>query len=540
MQAGIKPPMFPRREALILAAIVALGLGLRLRVASRAPWFWDEGYVVEAAQSAARLERPQVGGMWEDGFFPLSGSLLAPLSVAPFVALVPGPDGMAAARLWALLMEGLVLLLLARLGLRLGGPALGLAAAGLYAVMPFAVEHGARCFYHHLAVVFMMAALVEGLTLFQEAQPSALARASLWSGLAAATAYWLWWLPAVWAALLLWKRPPAWGKILLWTAAAPLGVLAMNVAPDPAGAWWSLRSLAWTSTLAAPSGLSAGLKAAAADLVHLPFLAAGLLGWAVAAWNRKGAWAWLGLLAALATLEPMRQRGDIGGIAYPFQIAAPLAAFGAAWLALEALRARGRETRIFAFVILALALWPVKTAWMRMLSFDPAPVEGMAAYFDAHARPGDGVCGMPEFDWRLEPRLRTCDPFAVAAAEGRAAGYYLPGAPASRLAWPCRLENLRYAVLSRVDVLSVFRTVGVPLAFLEMERQGWGKVFDNGVFRVYENPRFGAAPSRGQNLLSAPEFYRLAALDAAKAGRPEDQAYALARANALGGGRSGR
>jgi len=530
---------FLRRKVLILAAVMALGLGLRLAVALRAPWFWDEGYMVEAAQSMAHGQKPQVSGLWEDGFFPLSTSLLAPLSAAPLLALVPGPYAMTATRLWAVLMEGLVLFLLARVGRRFGSPILGLVAAGVYAVMPFAVEHGGRCFYHHLAVVFMMAALADGLDLFEGGRPASLVRASLWNGFAAALAYWLWWLPLIWMALVLWKRPLRWGQYLLWTAIAPLGVLFINIAPDPAGAWWSIRSLIWTSTVAAPHGLQACFKAAAADLTGLPFLVAGLIGLGFAAWRRQGPWAWPALLMLLATLEPIRQRGDISGMSYPFQMAAPLACLGAAWLILQALETRAWAPWIVAVAVLVLTLWPVKMKWMRLLSFDPAPVEELAAYFDAHARPGDGVCGMPEFDWRLAPRLRVCDPFGVAAAEGRASGFYLPGAPASRLAWTCRVENLRYAVVSRIDVLSAFRTVGVPLTFLEMERQNWPKVFDNGTFRVYENPRFGARPSPGQTLLSAPEFYRFAALDAARAGRLDAEAYARGRAHALESRESG-
>ena len=128
-------PLFQRRHLFLLAAIIALGLGLRLGVALRAPWFWDEGYVVEAAQGLSHGQRPQVSGLWEDGFFPLSTSQLAPLSAAPFVALAPPQDALLAVRLWALLLQGLAIALLAWLGQRLGGPALGLAAAALYACM---------------------------------------------------------------------------------------------------------------------------------------------------------------------------------------------------------------------------------------------------------------------------------------------------------------------------------------------------------------------------------------------------------------------
>ncbi|HXB97978.1 MAG TPA: hypothetical protein VNZ54_07985 [bacterium] len=527
------PASFTPKHLLLLAAIVAVGLGLRLSVALRAPWFWDEGYVVEAAQCLSHGERPQVSGMWEDGFFPLSTSVLAPASAAPLLAMASGPDAMLAARIWAVLLQGLAMVLLAWLGLRLAGPGLGLAAAGIYAVMSFSVAHGGRAFYHHLAVVFLLAALLEGLGLFEDNPgPTALARASLWSGLAAAVAYWLWCVPLVWVGLLLWKRPPGWAKALPWVALAPLVVLVTAVAPDPAGAAWSVRSLLWTSGLAAPQGW-AFFTAAFADLKGLPFLVAGLAGMVAAAWRGRGAWPWLALITALAVLEPIRQRGDISGISYPFQLAAPLAALGAAWLAVELWRAKAWALRPLALAPLALALWPVKTAWMNELSFAPEPVEDLAAYLDVHARPGDGICGMPEFNWRLEPRLRACDPFAIGPAEGRAAGFYLPGAPASRLAWPCGVAQLRYAVVSRAHVLSVFRTTGVPLSFLEMERQGWPKVFDNGTFRLYENPAFGAAPSRGETLLSAAEFYRYAAVDAAKAGRPEANAYALAKIKAL-------
>ena len=527
--------VFTRPQLLLLGLILGLGLGLRLNVALRAPWFWDEGYVVEAAQSLSHGQRPQVSGLWEDGFFPLSTSVLAPLTAAPLLALAPAKHAMLAARVWALLLQGLAMVLLAWLGSRLRSPGLGLGAAAIYAGMSYSVAHGGRAFYHHLAVVFLLAALLEGLALFDKERTKAgsLARASLWSGLAAAVAYWLWWLPAVWAGLLLWKRPQGWAKALPWVALAPLAVLGLALAQDWDGAWWSLRSLAWASQVAAPQGMLAQLKAAGANFKGLPFLAVGLLGTVWAAWQLRGAWAWLGLLTALAVLEPIRQRGDISGISYPFQLAAPLAALGAAWLVCQAWQARPKAWRLLAPLVLALALWPAKTAWMNQLSFAPAPVEELAAYLDAHASHWDGLCGLPQFDWRLGQGLRVCDPFALGAAEGRAAGFYLAGAPASRLAWDCRLDNLRYAVVSRAHVLSVFRTQGVPLAFLEMERQGWPKVFDNGVFRLYENPRYGAQPARGEAILAAPEFYAYAAADAATAGRPEAAAFAQARAKAL-------
>ncbi len=240
---------------------------------------------------------------------------------------------MLAARIWAVLLQGLALLLLAYVGLRLGGPVLGLAAAAVYAGMSFSVAHGGRAFYHHLAVVFLLASLLDGLTLFDEAPRPALPGPGLavervdgGRGLLAVVR------PPCMAGLLLWKRPQGWAKALPWVALAPVAVLLAAVLPDPAGAAWSLRSLAWTSGLAAPKGW-AFFTAAFADLKGLPFLVAGLLACWPRPWRQRGAWAWLALLTVLATLEPIRQRGDISGISYPFQLAAPLAALGTGWLA---------------------------------------------------------------------------------------------------------------------------------------------------------------------------------------------------------------
>ncbi|MGH7441458.1 MAG: hypothetical protein ACREKE_02165, partial [bacterium] len=73
-----------RWHSLTLAAIVLLGLAWRIHVALTAPWYWDEGYVAELAHALGSFARPHVGGLWEDGFLPLSTSVLAPLSAMPF------------------------------------------------------------------------------------------------------------------------------------------------------------------------------------------------------------------------------------------------------------------------------------------------------------------------------------------------------------------------------------------------------------------------------------------------------------------------
>lgn len=525
----------PNAPVLALGGVLLLALALRLGVALKAPWYWDEGYVVELARALAHGGRPRVGGLWEDGFFPLSTSLLAPFTVVPFVAAAGG-SSMLGARLWAVLMGGLSTVLLALLGRRIASWGLGLLAAATYAVLPLAVELGGRAFYHHLAVVLVLAALLKGQSLF-EARPrgGAVAAAGLAAGLAVATCYWLWWLPLGLAVLLLWRRPAGGGWALAGLALPPLAVLAFNVLPDPAGAWWSVRSLLRTSSLGGPHGWGAWAHALAANLATFPCLAVGLLGLVWMAWRQGGRW--LCLLAALAAavLEPIRQRGDISGMPYPFLLALPLVALGAACLFRELCRLR----RPVAWAGLALALGlcfrPVDLAWMRLWSFDAAPVADLKAYFDAHAQPGDVVCGLPQFNWCLRPRLRTCEPFDVGAAEERPSGFYLPGAPASRLALPCRLDQLRYAVLTRIQFVGAFRFDGVALSFLEMERQGWPLVFDDRTFKVYENPRFGVRPDPQADLLHSADNYRLARDQAWAAGRPADARYAEARLRAVGG-----
>lgn len=530
MTAPSRPPGAGWRPAhsAALALILLLGLLWRLAVALRAPWYWDEGYMAELAHALGRLGRAQVGALWEDGFFPLSTSLLAPLSAAPW-ANAPWWTAITGVRLWAVLLEGLSLALLARLAFRSRSPRLALATAACYAGLSFAAEHGGRGFYHHLAVPFVLAALLLGQDLFEPGRRVRVAWVSLSAGLAVAACYWLWWLPLSWAVLLAWKRPRGWLWGLPWMAAAPAAALALNLWPDLTGGLWSLRCLLATSSVGGPHGVAALARALGADLRALPFLAVGLLGLGLAAWREGGRWGWFLACLACAVLEPVRQRGDISGMPYPFMLAAPLAALGTAYLALAA--ARQGTWSAWGGLLLALVVYfkPVDLAWMRLWSFEPAPVAELKSFLVQAARPGDLVCGLPEFNWALKPELKVCEPFDVGAAEGRVSGFFLAGAPASRFAEPCGLASVRYAVMSRVQMLGAFRFEGVALSFLEMERQGWPLVHDNGTFKVFENPAYGARPDPATRLLLAPEYYQVAADQAQRAGRPDLAAFARAR-----------
>lgn len=509
------------------------GLGLRLGVAFTAPWYWDEGYVAELAQSLAKGGRPSLGGLWHDGFFPLSTPALLPWSAAPLAAL-PFWDAMTGVRVWAAFWDTACILLLFGLGRRWGGAALGWLAAGAYAVLPFAVAHGGRAFYHHPSAAFLVLGVWLGLRALEDGQRRATAWAGLCQGLALATCYWAWGLPLSWLLALLWRQPARFGLALAWMVPAPTAVLALNILPDPAGAWWSIQGLWQATRVGAPASLARLVQALGQDLSRLSFLALGMAGLLWAAWRHPARWAWPAVVLALAVVEPVRQRGAIHAMAYPYQMAAPLAALGAAQLGLMLWARGGLPGRAAALAVGLLWFRPHATQNLEAWSASPSRVAELAAFLDFR---GDGgtVCGLPSFNWRLAKGRTVCEPSDIGVAEGRAAGLYYPArAPASRIARDCRLERIRYAVLSRAHFLGVFRGEGGALSFLEMEREGWPVVFDNRAFRVVENPRFGASPDPAAALLGSAENYVLAAGQAHRAGRPDAEAYAQARALALG------
>jgi hypothetical protein len=514
--------MPPRRHYLLF--VLGLALALRLYVALMAPYYWDEGYLVELARSLAH-GRGQIGALWQDGFFPLSTSFLAPFSAVPFAQ---APDPMLGVRLWALGWELLCVLLLYRLGRRLGGSALGLLAALAYAVQPFAVAFGGRAFYHHPAVAFVLLGLLLGLRALEEGKPRWIIGASLALGAATAACYWLWWLPLSWLALVLLRQRRSLPWALIFSALMPLLALALNVAPDPAGARWSIASLLQATVAGAPHGWSL-IRGLGSDLFTLSFLSLGLAGLVWAARRRAQTWAWPGLILALAILEPVRQRGAVAAMAYPYQVAAAIASLGVAWMVLELWESRSLGSRVLAAALALLWLRPIPQGTLLAWSADPERVEELAAFFQS--RPDGGlICGLPGYNWALQPGHPTCDPNDVGLGEGRRSGSYLPGAPASRLARPCAVADLRYAVVSRDHVLGLFKAGSAALSFLEMEREGWPLVFQNPAFKVYENPRFGAAAKPGTVILGGAPFYAAAAAEAQALGRVGDARFAWDRA----------
>ncbi|MGH7442505.1 MAG: hypothetical protein ACREKE_07530, partial [bacterium] len=414
-------------------------------------------------------------------------------------------------------------------------PRLTLLTATCYALLPFAAEFGGRAFYHHFSVVLMLATLVLGKGLFGEPHSVRIVPTSLCAGLACAACYWLWWLPLSWAVLLAWKRPRGWIKGLFWTVVPPLAALALNVLPDPQGAWWSIRGMLRAGAAGVGGGAAGWLSAVKTDFAILPFLGIGLLGLAWAAFTRRGPWVWFLFCLACAILEPMRQRGAGSvDIPYPYQLAAPLAALGAAALADKLLAARSRAGLCLAIAALALFFLPVNLDLINRLGFNPTSVSDLKDFLDTHSKPGDLVCGLPAFNWDLRPRLRVCDPYDLTAAEGRPTNFYPAGIPAHRFAFPCGPDAIRYAVTTTMHLYFIFRSENVALSFLELEQAGWPLVFSSPSFRVYENPRFGLKPDPTVRILQTPAAYELARGQAIGARLPDLAALAEKRLRSLG------
>src|SRR5665213_3071740 len=308
------------------------------------------------------------------------------------------------------------------------------------------------------------------------------------------------------------------------------GGAALNFWPDPSGTWWSVGGILTLSHEGGAHDLPSLMAALKSLFTTLPFFLPGLVGLSWAAVREKGPWPWLLFCLLCAILEPIRQRGAFGvGIPYPFMLAAPLASLGTALLLDAAIKLGPWRGGLSAAATLCLFLWPVDFSWLRSISLAPKPVDELTAYLDKNARPGDLVCGMPQFNWRLRPLLRDCDPLDMVAYQGKGNGIYPPGAAATRFAYPCGLENVRYAIVCRIHLMGVFRLNGVALTFLEMERAGWRQVFDDKTFKVYENPLFGAKPDPTVCILQVPEYYRRAGAQAVSDGRRDLALFAQER-----------
>lgn len=515
----------------LFGVLLLCGLALRLRAALQLGWYTDEGYVATLLQEFKNGGFPRLGGRWQDGFLPLSCSYLIPISQFAF-AWIKGLNAMAAARLWGLVLEGLAIWLLALIGEASGSRRLGLIAAALYALAPFGIEFGGRAFYHHLGVVLSLFAYWSYCRWLQNPEASRMRRIAVRAAGAWASCYWIWWLPLGLGLAVSWKKREIPWRALLAGTTIFLGILALNFLPDPGATTRDFLSLCQLGGGDGPKSLSQFLQALFSCLSSLPFLWAGLL---AGLYNLR--WGSTSrslrvlpfLFLSVGTFDPVRQRGDLSSMPYPLMLVLPWACLCGAQFFESLWQKSSLWPRALAFPLLVALLWPINFGWLHLQSLDPQKSSELCQYLDSRGKNDELVVGLPNFDWLLDGKLRNCE---VAELSLWGGDDLRPGHPQveGNFAYPCRLSDARFLVLCRLHVLSWFYYPGVAYCVLEAEKEGWPKVWDDGDFRVYENPRFGAQAQPGIRILQGKDFYLLAASTAEAKGELELQRYALSRA----------
>jgi hypothetical protein len=507
-----------RASALALLALALLGAGLRCWDGRRAPCYWDEGYVAQVASDLGRGQRPQAGELWEDGFFPLTASFLAPLSAAPFTRL-PGQDALHAIRLWAACLGGMSVLLLGLLGGRLGGAGLGLAAAAALAAAPLGVALGALGLYHALGSYLSLAALLLRLRAGEDADPVNAWGSLLAGGLAWASCYWLWWLPLCLGLSLAWERP-RWILPALLAGAGPLALVIL--------------AQVWVGGASAQgNALGVVLSAhAAQDLSQLLRVPRdqplALLGWA-GLFTLGPQRRWLALGVGLGLADLLRQRGELNANAYALLPLLPLLCLGLAAGA-RSLWRRGAAARVLALLLLGLGLGRFRIDSLRALSLDLGAEEELSSTLHKLCRPGELVIGFPPLDWSLRPALRSAEPAQVLAADGIAAGVLRPGLLPSAWASPVRFEDAHFLVSTWLHHGSLYDYPRLGLPALRAELEGWPMVAQGERWGLYANPRFGASRDPQVRILYFTSAYREAAESADALGMQGLAGFARARA----------
>jgi hypothetical protein len=507
------------REARWLAWIALLGLALRLCRAWNADWYWDEGYVTDISLDLAHLVRPHSGALWYNGLLPLTASWLAPLSVAPFHWLVPGP-AIWAVRVWGCCLDCLSLLAVGWIGRGLGGWRIGLSAAFILAVSPLAVALGALGIYHHLGSTLALLAWASALAVedpdsrLPNWTPYALA------GLACASCYWLWWVP-----LGLWCRRPrqnpcAWPLRLALAVAPAALMVALTMGLGGADAQAMARVL---GGFVAPWG---GLASLLFSAKSYPLVWAGLA--LLLLLPRGSRWAlvvWLGLADAI------RQRGNLTGSPYLLLVLLPWACLGAG-LAVDWLARRSRPLAGVALLLLLGCAAIGSTEWLERLATPAVFGRNLANFLKAQSL-GDGtVVATPNVNWDLRGLCRPVEPSQATAWRGWSGGFLPGNLSKAAFAYDASLEKAHFLVISHVYFDSLYLDPHVALEILVAEVEGWQLVFKNPVFVVYANPRFGTKRNPEIRILHDPAFYWRAASAAQQLGHPEWAAFARARARA--------
>jgi hypothetical protein len=489
-----------------------LAVWLRVKRALWAPWYWDEGYLTEWAMDLAAGQAGHAGALWQNGLLPLTTSLLAPLSAAPFIKLLP-VEALLAVRIWAAVLSGISALLLGLIGRRLERPGTGLFAAALFAAAPLPLALGALGIYHHLACALVLAAYWLWLRDGKEAwAPYALA------GLALAACYWLLWLPL--------------GLVLAagWSRRTQVRWLALGLPSLLAAAWTFSHGaeLAWAmaKVLRGYEAPGFGFKTVSLSIKGFPLAWTGLLGLLLLPRGKRWpAWAFLGLLDAV------RQRGDLSGSPYVLTPLMPWACLG---LALVIQRCWERSRALGALVCAGgvIVAGVGSFEWIQRLSVPPEMGRELATYIAGHAEPDDTVLATPSVDWLLRRSVRPVELAQAGSRSGLPSGFIPAACPPEAFAYDPSLEHARYFVVSRVHFDGLFLDEIQALTAFQAESEGWPLERQNAWFKVYANPRFGAKKDPKVRILHDPVFYVKAAKGAARAGRHDLEALALERARA--------
>lgn len=507
-------PRIAQRARWALAGLVVAALLGRLWVAFHAPWYWDEGYVADIARDLGHLQRPHSGALWANGLLPLTASWLAPLTAAPFTWF-SGSQPILGIRVWAAVLGALSCGGLGLAAKRLGGTAWGLTAAALLALGPFAVNLGGLGLYHALGACLGVWAYKTALDL-DDGVPGRSWAPWAWAGLAAASCYWLWWLPV---GLVLRARERGWRE---WGLALGLGfglpAFALGLALASPGGSSMLKSL---------SGYHVGLQPLSvyADCVRaFPFAWVGLLGLFLLGRGR----AWIALSACLGFADLLRQRGDLIGSPYVLLPLLPWFALG-----LTALIFRlGRQRRALWVGLLLLACASLQRQpddWITHLSVSPPMVRNLRNYLRSRHCEARVVITIPNAGSALREVCRPAELAQTAAWRGSSAGIIPAGLPKAAFAFDPSLDQAECLVIGRVHFDGLFFSAGLALEALRAEQAGWPLVFANPEFKVYANPVFEGRRDPQVRILKDPVFYALARRDALVLGLPQLARFAQRR-----------
>jgi hypothetical protein len=505
-------------------ALGILAFFMRWSLSRRQGWYPDEGAFTELALSLWRSGMASVGPVKQTAFLPMGCSWLAPALAAPWAGLSQSP--LLGVRLWVALCCGVSAASLTLLLQRFAGLAAALAAGLSFAVWPLAVHLGAWAVYHQLAAALLLLCAWQA-ALFQEAPTQrrwlGLCAAT---GLAAAAAYWSFWLLLLPAALALPQQRRRWLLGGLPLLALPLLLaIAIGYFVDPASFAIDFKGLDSLSHAGLPGlqGLLDPLYSFGKAAKAFPPLALGLVGLLglLAQEVRARRLTPLGVSALalfLGCMDIFRQRQNLEGFAYPLVLALPAFCFGLGLVAGFLGRAwQAKQPRwILAAAAFAGVFYPPEPLiYMQQLCAPPVEAQDLLAKAAQDLKPGDLVLGQAPFNWGFPRGVLACQFDDVAAVNGEALSFLPMGLPPSRFKYRPALEDARWIVLGPYSYGFTFGQLPCLMLGLKAEQLGFHKIWSNAVYTIYANPKADRLrPAYAERMLAYYNLYDTAALTA--------------------------